>query len=462
MNENIYVYGDIKIKGFEALTLSGFSITQEINQHGEVKAKAMIPEEVQETYLGEFYIGKGITILLRGENVFSGIITELTICNEGGLCYADLTALTYTCLSDLEKKKRSWQDQNRSYADLISDVVLAYDCTSFIGELPEITPIGDPIIQYQETDWEFLKRMASRFHVPLLAFGRDPKFKFYFGFSKPPQRELISNHYKVKKEGLDFREQGLVNYEVITDQYYDLGDCVTFQGKTMYLSKSVFEYKQAVIQNTCTLSFADGCYIPRIPNTKLAGCSLFGRVLATARDCIKLHLEIDQTQDTDTAFWFPYATMYASQQETGWYCMPETGDTVRLYFPEQEEREGMAINSIKPHDPEAAMEGLGAGHPMSNPDVKYIRTTYGKEIKFRTDGMDIIAKDGTVFMTLNDDGTMYLNSNGKISMTAVNQIEMKAPVINFEALNSIQMKGKSSSILLDQEIAMKGNEIKNN
>ena len=30
---------------------------------------------------------------------------------------------------------------------------------------------------------------------------------------------------------------------------------------------------------------------------------------------------------------FPYATVYSTPDGTGWYCMPEIGDAVRLYFP---------------------------------------------------------------------------------------------------------------------------------
>ena len=49
--------------------------------------------------------------------------------------------------------------------------------------------------------------------------------------------------------------------------------------------------------------------------------------------------------------------------------------------------------------------------------ANYLRTAFGKEVKFRPDGIDIIAKDGTMFLTLNDNGTVFLNTNDKISFT---------------------------------------------
>ena len=142
--------------------------------------------------------------------------------------------------------------------------------------------------------------------------------------------------------------------------------------------------------------------------------------------------------------------------------MPELNDTVRLYFPDDEESGGMAINSIKPHDPNEDVEKLDPDHRMANTNIKYLRTAYGKEIKFRPNGLDIIAKDGTVFTSMDDDGTVYMNSNNKISFTAVNDIEMKAKNIHMKATDSIEIKSKSSEIKMKDNIEIQGKNIKNN
>jgi len=134
---------------------------------------------------------------------------------------------------------------------------------------------------------------------------------------------------------------------------------------------------------------------------------------------------------------------------------------VRLYHPENEEERAMAINSLKPHDPDEDVEVLDPEHRMIDPDIKYLRTAFGKEIKFRPDGIDIIAKDGTVFMTLNDDGTVLLNTSDKISFTATNDIHMKAKNINVEATAHIFLKSnKGSTVDMEKDIILTGKEIK--
>ena len=72
-----------------------------------------------------------------------------------------------------------------------------------------------------------------------------------------------------------------------------------------------------------------------------------------------------------------------------------------------------------------------------------------------------IAKDRTVFLTLNDNGTVFLNTNDKISFTATNDINMKAKNINVEAKDNILLKSKKGSeVDLKEDVILKGKEIK--
>ncbi len=117
---------------------------------------------------------------------------------------------------------------------------------------------------------------------------------------------------------------------------------------------------------------------------------------------------------------------------------------------------------LLPHDPTEDVEALDPDHRMANTDVKYLRTAFGKELKFRPDGIDIIAKDSKVFMTLNDDGVMYLNAEKSISMTAVENIVMKAPKVNIEATEEILLKTPSSTVDMTSHIELTGAEVRTN
>ncbi len=60
-----------------------------------------------------------------------------------------------------------------------------------------------------------------------------------------------------------------------------------------------------------------------------------------------------------------------------WYCMPEKGDSVRLYFPNENEAEAYVNSSVN--------EQSSNSSARSNPDEKSIKNKQGKEVLFQPD-----------------------------------------------------------------------------
>ena len=62
------------------------------------------------------------------------------------------------------------------------------------------------ILQYRETDWQFLKRLASHFNTGLIPDDKFAKPKFYFGVPKKASKGKLKNfNYRVKKHLGDYR-----------------------------------------------------------------------------------------------------------------------------------------------------------------------------------------------------------------------------------------------------------------
>ncbi|MCL2610782.1 MAG: hypothetical protein FWE02_03790 [Defluviitaleaceae bacterium] len=469
MNDNFLLYGDLQVVGFEELRIDVLKIEQEINEHATLTLKGIFESEEPEELLRKIDIDKPIKITKDGKPLFNGVVTHSVATEPRKVCHVEITVLSHTFNMDLELKSKSFQDKAMPYDTLVKEIISQYQNGSHMDKITNGAVIETPIIQYEETDWIFLKRIASHFNASLVPNVTGEGARFFVGLPSVDKGELISHVYKQKRKfGLYKRlspETGLspldcTHFEVNTHQIYELGDKVTFRGIPLYVIKTIYEYENAVVHNRCILSTEKGAGQLYVPNDNISGCSIFGEVIDRARDHIKIHLEIDETQDVGTAYWYPYGTMYASSGETGWYCPPEMGDTVRLYHPENEEERAMAINSLKPHDPNEDVEVLDPEHRMIDPDVKYLRTAFGKEIKFRPDGIDIIAKDDTVWTTLNDDGTVIMNTNDKISFTAKNDIHVKAKNINVEATEHILLKSKGSTVDMKEDIILTGKEIK--
>ena len=78
----------------------------------------------------------------------------------------------------------------------------------------------------------------------------------------------------------------------------------------------------------------------------LAGCSFDGVVSAVKKDKVQVELEQDENKAKAGRRWFDYATPYSTPDGTGWYCMPEAGDKIRLCIPTEDESGAYVVSSV--------------------------------------------------------------------------------------------------------------------
>ena len=147
-----------------------------------------------------------------------------------------------------------------------------------------------------------------------------------------------------------------------------------------------------------------------------------GRVEEVQGDKVKVFLtSVDQEYDSGGNWWFPYSTTYSSSDGSGWYCMPEQGDEVLVFFPSGNEGEAFAASSV-------------CASPPSNPRNKSWKAPGGKEILLTDEGMYIIGKHGKIFINLTDkdgieihsDKDINISSEAKVSITASKEVNIIA------------------------------------
>ncbi|WP_252238059.1 hypothetical protein [Clostridium sp. VAP51] len=67
---------------------------------------------------------------------------------------------------DLEKKSRSFQGEYLTYTEIFNTINKIHNA-QMIDYVTNSKTIDNMIVQYNETDWEFLKRLASHFNTVL-------------------------------------------------------------------------------------------------------------------------------------------------------------------------------------------------------------------------------------------------------------------------------------------------------
>ncbi|NLW48398.1 MAG: hypothetical protein GXY86_13830 [Firmicutes bacterium] len=477
MAASVVTCGNLEIVPFKLERLIEFKLTRRINEHERLYFSGVITEDYKDQQIHDISPETIIEVnQLDKDNqktlLFKGLVGHLEIKTVRGIYYIQVEAVSVTQKLDVKLKSRSFQNQNMTYEDLIKQVVQEYK-GDIIDGASQKEKIGKMIMQYQETDWQFLKRLASHFNAGLIPHALSDKPKLYFGAPEPQggaDNKLENFHYRVSKNLAEYQfssensipdinETDFIYYEVEGDQNLNLGAEVKFNDLKLYVREALSILEGNIIKHRYFMSTQKGLSQPRIYNDQIVGLSIEGRVLEVAKDTVKVQLEIDAEQKVEEAWWFPYSSVYTAEGNSGWYCMPEIDDYVRIYFPTKKAEEAVAVNSArKDSDP-------GDNNKLDDPEIKYFRTKSGKELMFSPAEIIVTGKDNEIFLKLNDEEGIEIYSKKMVKIIAKEDLVMESEEANvlIKAKEGIDISCDASKIKLNKtKVAIEGNEIKTN
>ena len=297
---------------------------------------------------------------------------------------------------------------------------------------------GGTLIQYQETDWNFLKRMASQLGLPLVPDTSYYYPRFYLGLPEGEKRELgeiIScdlcfdgRYYAVSGKCLVDRED-FICYDVVTRTSLSLGDRVTYEGRELLVSRKKTELAGGEIIFTYRLAGNSYTWVPWEDNPDYTGMSFVGSIVGTQGEQVEVVFDIDKTAAGGNRYGFAPATGNLM------YCMPQKGTKTALYIGNGDEAQGIATGCIRTNG--STCEGTGS------PEKKSFRSEHGK-------GMDLYPQrmglDGgeTGKITFEDETGTTIESNGRLVLMAKEGIRL-------ESMTGIAMQGMSDIMALYAE-----------
>lgn len=435
MWQKVISYKELKISLCQILYMKEIHIKETINNHGMLTLTAILTNEMKAEMIHKLedvinvYYGEGLNCI----SLFQGRITSISFDTEGELYRLYITAKSYTYGMDITRKSRSFQDVGMSSHTVIKEIMKSYPQSDCLIEIPNV-PIGELIVQYEETDWEFIKRFVSRYEGGLFPENGFSGLRYYAG--TPRLKAEVSwedRPYEIKKDIEAYRiiqsnslehvnPIHFVTYTIAAYDYLSLGTKVTYRGSTLYINKIERKLEGGELVSTYDLRQKMGLAQPKIYNQRITGVSIDGLIMEVKRNQVKVHLEIDNNQDQGKAYWFPYSTVSASEGGSGWYCMPEIGESVRAYFPVHNEKESYVITNIKAHAPETPQEN----DFISNPTIKNISTAQDKQVLFTGEGVFIIANSGKGQVNLKLDGSVEVIGIQDISINAIKEVKLRS------------------------------------
>jgi hypothetical protein len=471
---SIVTGANLEIAPFKLNELVEFKLVQKINAHTRLYFQGVIDETLKDQPVYDTAKETQVELFQLGVNrtpLFKGIVSRVEVKAVRDIYYLEVEAVSLTQMLDVKLKSRSFQNENMSYQALIKQVVDEYN-GDIQDKVSKGKKIGKFIMQYQETDWQFLQRLASRFNTGLIPFILSDKPKLYFGVpdSGSSDLKLDNVHYRVRKKLSDYRhssansipgihEDDFIDYEVESEQKLNIGDSVGFNNTRLYVREITSYLDKSILKYQYVITPQKGLSQQTIYNDQIVGLSVEGRVLEVAKDNVKVHLQIDPKQEAGEAFWFPYSSVYTAEGNSGWYCMPEKDDHVRIYFPNRKEEEGVAVSSVRKDSKDSK------NNKVSNPEIKYFRTKSGKELMFSPSEIIITGKDDQIYLKLNDkDGiTLYSQKAVKIIAKEDLTIESEQSRVIIKAKEGIDISCDASKITMDKRsVVVTGDEVKTN
>ena len=454
-------YTQLITEPFEFLSIESFQMKQEVNEHASLSFSGLIADNDLEQYLG--LLSNDVWFKLEAEDkerekqtIFYGIVISYIID------YVDHdTLLTIYCMSgtyllDLKPHLRTFQNDVQKHSEILDFLCSENENMAFIIGQQGDEEIGNLLIQYYETDWQFMKRLASHIGAYLISVCHLQGSKFFYGMPNLEIHSLNSqrayaviNHiadYMQNREKISICKADEVSYVLEEREIYRIGQHIQFLNKDLYIYKIDTVYKGGECIHTYYLKTWKGLITMQVSNTQIAGVSLKAEVTDVKQDMVQVKVLEDENRDLKKLRWFPYSTVYSSLDGAGWYCMPEIGDEVWLHIPSTEENDSYVISAVhKKQD-----------YSRQNPDYKSLKNKYGKEILITPESL-ILTNNAGLRVELLDQKGIIIESDKAVQINADGDLTISSESSAvIAAADQIIIQQGGTSLIMDQDISFTG------
>ncbi len=471
----MYSLHDISITGIAVREVLECEVESLIGEHSTLTLLAYTDgEEV----LYELPNCQEITVYLREEKkkriLFSGVVTKVQIAEQGQTKTVRLSAKSRSWLMDREKHSRSFQNTKMTYRELVREVLASYKDRDSQEESCDMIcqgadqKIENLYVQYKETDWAFLKRVLSVAGLAITPDSRQEQLKLYIGVPALEEEELtyqiqeinkdMKAYYTLKANGRDVCTADFTRYRITAGQLLGMFETAFVQGKKLVVYNTRYLFQDQELIGIYGMQSPQGLKQTASYPMHLIGVALTGKVAQVSGTKIQAALTIDKEHVERAVFWFPYSTLSASPDGSGWYCMPEEGDDVRIYFPSKYEKEAVALSAVSNYTAQQA----GTKDRMSDPNSRYLRTKAGQELALTPGYIRLSCGELAASVAIDTDGKVTVQAQKMIHAKAQTGVTISAEDdlnIHVKEQFIAQSLDGGQLIFSDGNISIRGTEV---
>lgn len=423
INQEISLETELPIR-----SVQDFFMCWEINEHADLKLDGILEHDSWDSVRKQDFISTEFAVTLnhimeQNEPVvlFRGLIQDIRLFWNHGVAMVHVIAISGSVKLDAKNQRvcRSFQNPVLNYSDVARQIVKMGNgsviCTTGKNEIQR------PYICYQETIWEFLKRLASCQGSCIMPDIKTGRPNLWFGLRTGEQIKTNLSDCKTslniqKRYGNNEKGSIKKTYCMECRESYSLGDWMIERGekfvicaKKAQLSKGelIFIYQLVSEKNISNETYC---------NDAFTGLSLQGVVEEADHETIRLRFDMDG----ETGVW-----SYPWRPETGngLYAMPEIGAKAAIFFMNHDESSGIAVRCI------------GLPSDKRKAEDKSLAAPKGGKIELFTGSLNMQKKEEK--MGLDDSGSINF-SGGRIEFKAYGKVKLKAAQIALSAASEIK------------------------
>lgn len=443
----------LKIKPVNFKTLLSCNIGKNINDHFTASITGYVSEEEADKVLKN---GQNANISISAvmeDNtevlLFQGIRTNVTIRYDGDTQVLTVCAVSPTALLDGRSWIRTFQGMNQTYRNIVDETLKNSQRTGIIYTAGKTEKPGRIVVQYNESDWKFYKRLAKEIGTVIVADCNNTFPCFYFGM---PERKKVKEVSYTDIQIRQVADMGSVKEEqiLISREYLELCDVVRIGERNWRVYGIIMTFNKGETIFQYSLEQETYKRISCQPeNYNVRGVSIFGKVNEVKNGLVRVRLQCDLDQDWGAGFWYNFATIYSAPDGTGWYCMPEPGEDIRLYFPDAAEAHSYVISGVHREDDVS----------REDPDNKSFKTKHGKEIRFEPDEI-VLTNNKGLSIRLNDRKGIFINSNSGISIKSDAFVDIRSgSKISIQAKEGVSLQQNRNMLLVKDGIHEMGRNV---
>ncbi len=464
----MYSLHDIEVVGLDLAEVLECEIQSQAGSHSTLIISARVDKE---EFVFEISDCQSFEVLLKtGEEkqiLFSGIVTGIQMAESGYVRTVRIEGKSRSWLMDRDRHSRSFQNIKMTFRELVEEILEGYEETD-LNYAAEEKEIGNLVVQYKETDWEFLQRVLSQAGTMLTPDSRQPGLKLYVGvpnllepvcsYQIIDMEKDMDGYYCLKANGREVHTTDFTRYKVTSEILMGIFEPIVIQGASFAIHSCRYSFATQEMWGTYELQSAKGLTRTAVYPMHLIGVALNGTVVNVSGTKVQVAMVIDGSNMERAVYWFPYSTLSASSDGSGWYCMPEIGDDVRIYFPSKQESEAIALSAVSNYN-----APQGSEDRMGDPNSRYLRTKSGQELALAPDYIRLSCGQGVSALTIQSDGKVKVQSQSTVRAIAQEEIYIHAEEnVTIHVSEGFVMNSLNGGMIHSQEgtVVLQGTEVK--